>query len=62
MFQNSQTLWIEILVLVLVVAFFAFLIGRYVYKKINHIPTGECAYCHKSKEQLLKEYHKQYQK
>lgn len=62
MFTNPQTLWIEILVITFVALFLAFVLGRYIYKKIKHLPTGECEYCHKSKNQLLKEYHKKYQK
>ena len=58
MFQNPDTLWLEILVVVLTLAFLGFVIGRYIYKRIKHLPTGECACCHKSKKQLLKEYHK----
>ena len=58
MFENPNTIWIEIIVLVLVLAFLGTVIGTYIYKKIHHLPTGECACCHKSKDQLLKEYHK----
>ena len=62
MFTNPNTLWIEILVVIAVIAFLATLIGVYIYKKAHHLPTGDCACCHKSKEQLLKEYHKYYSK
>ena len=62
MFQNIETLWIEILVLVLALGFVATIIGVYIYKKIHHLPTGECEICHKSKKQLLKEYHACYGK
>ena len=58
MFENPDTLWIEILVIVTVVAFLATMLGVYIYKKTHHLPTGECACCHKSKKQLLKEYRK----
>lgn len=58
MFMNPSTLWIEILVIVLTILFFAAVIGVYIYKKVHHIPTGDCAYCHKSTKQLLDEYHK----
>ena len=58
MFTNPNTIWIEILVLVAVLAFLGTVIGTYIYKKIHHLPTGDCACCHKSKSQLLKEYHK----
>ena len=62
MFTNPHTLWLEILVIILVIAFLGFVIGRYIYKKAHHLPTGECECCHKSSKQLLKEYHKKYQK
>ena len=62
MFTNPETLWIEILVIVAVVLFLGFVIARYIYKKIHHLPTGECECCHKNSKQLLKEYHKEYKK
>ena len=58
MFENPATLWIEILVVVATAIFFAAILGVYIYKKTHHLPTGECACCHKSKKQLLKEYRK----
>ena len=56
--NEVQILILEIVVITVVASFFAFLIGRYIYKKIKGLPTGECACCHKSTKQLLKEYHK----
>lgn len=58
MFNNPNTLWIEILVIAVIVIFLGFVIGRYIYKKVHHLPTGECECCHKSSKQLLKEYRK----
>ena len=58
--SEVQALVIEILVVAGVVAFFAFLIGRHIYRKVKGLPTGECACCHKSTKQLLDEYHKCY--
>ena len=53
MFENTATLWIEILVLFLVGAFIITLLGIYIYKKVNHLPTGECACCqNKGKNKL----------
>ena len=60
MFNNPDTLWIEILTIVLTLAFLAMVIGIYIYKRVHHLPTGDCACCHKSKKQLLKDYYKQY--
>jgi len=63
MFTNPETLWIEILVLFAVGLFLVGLLGVYVYKKVHHIPTGECACCAAGKKnRLLKAYHKKYSK
>ena len=64
MFQNPSTLWIEILVIVLIVAFLSFLIGKYIYRKKKGMPTGECACCASSKKgnNLVKQYNKTYHK
>ena len=56
MFENPNTIWIEILVLVAIISFIAAIIGTYIYKKKHHLPVGECACCHKSTKKLLKEY------
>ena len=48
---------LEVVVISAVIIFFLLLIGNYIRKKIKGLPTGECACCHKSKKQLLKEYH-----
>ena len=62
MFQNPNTLWIEILVLVLAVGFVAAMIGVHFYRKAHHLPTGDCAMCHGGKSRLLKDYEKKYGK
>lgn len=48
---------LEVVVISLTVIFLLTLLGNYIRKKIKGLPTGECACCHKSKKQLLKEYH-----
>ena len=53
---------LAVIVISTVVIFFISLISVYAYKKAHHIPTGECAYCHKGSKKLLKEYHKMYSK
>ena len=62
MFQNPNTIWIEILVLVAVVSFIIAIISVFFYKKAHHLPIGECACCHKSTKKMLKEYHQTYPK
>lgn len=60
MFSNENTLWIEIIVIVLVILFLISLLSIYLYKKIHHLPMGECAMCQSKKNNLLKQYHKKY--
>lgn len=62
MFQDPNWIWLEILVIVAIIAFFAVLIGVYAYKKAHHIPTGECASCQARSKKMLKEYRKKYGK
>ena len=62
MFSNPNTIWIEVLVLILTAAFFALLIGIRIYKKKHNIPTGDCCECHKKKAKFLNDYHKVYPK
>ena len=52
--------WLEIIVAIVLLAFFGWLIGSYIYKKKHHIPTGDCAAC-KSRN-IIKEYRKIYPK
>ena len=58
MFENPNTIWIEILALVAIACFVATIVCVYIYKKAHNLPTGECACCHKGTKKLLKEYHK----
>ena len=60
MFENPNTIWIEILALVAIVTFIAIMVGVYIYKKIKHLPTGECAYCKMNTKKMLNQYHKKY--
>ena len=57
MFNNPNTIWLEILIITVVIAFLGLIIGRHIYKRIKHIPTACDCGCHKNKKQLLKEYH-----
>jgi len=50
---------IEIVVIVLVSLFVLFMIGRFIYKKVKHMPTSECD-CVGKKNRLVKDYHKKY--
>ena len=62
MFQNSEWIWVEILVLVMAIGFVAAIVGAYIYKRVHHMPTGDCACCHTNSKKLLKQYRKKYGK
>ena len=53
---------IEIIVIIVTVLFVSLVLGNYIYRRIHHLPTGECACCHKKGSRLLKQYHKKYGK
>lgn len=52
----------EIIVIFLLIVFLSIYLGIYIYKKIKHLPRGECASCKTKKSRLLKEYRKKYKK
>lgn len=53
---------IEIIVIVVTVLIVASVIGNYIYRRIRHLPTGECACCSKKGNNLVKQYYKKYSK
>jgi len=38
-----------------------FLIGRFVYRRMHGLPTGDCECCHINTKKILKQYRKQKQ-
>lgn len=34
------------------------LLGRYIYKRMHNLPTGDCACCQINTKKILKKYHK----
>ncbi|MCH5180722.1 MAG: hypothetical protein J1F32_05885 [Erysipelotrichales bacterium] len=53
---------IEIIVITITVLIVVSVIGNYTYRKIKHLPTGECACCKKKGNNLVKQYRKLYPK
>ena len=55
---------IEIIVIIACVLIVGGVLINYIYKKLTNKPTGECAYCKKTKSgsALVKAYHKKYKK
>lgn len=53
--------WIEIIVILFACVVVFSVIGNYVYRRIKHLPTGECACCHKSGTKLVKQNKKRKQ-
>ena len=60
--MSGEALSIILIVVAIVfsLSLIGYLLGSYIYKRKHHLPTGDCAYCHKNKGQLLKEYRKLY--
>lgn len=45
---------IEIVVIVGIVLFVGAIIGRFIYKKVHHMPSGECSCCQKRMNKAVK--------
>lgn len=52
----------DIIVIIACILIIGGVLGNYIYKRIKHLPTGECACCaskmKKKKNKLVKEYYK----
>ncbi|CDE15372.1 unknown [Clostridium sp. CAG:288] len=53
---------IEIIVIIASVAIVGGVFGTWLYKKVTHKPTGDCACCKSKSNKLIKQYHKKYGK
>ena len=62
MSNEALSILLAILCIVFSLSLIGTLVGRYVYKRMHDLPTGDCACCHKNTKKLLKKYHKKYQK
>lgn len=51
---------IEIVTIIACVAIVGGVVGTYIYKKMKHLPTGECASCAGKPNSLVDQYHKMY--
>ena len=53
---------IEIIVIIACVLIVGGVLANYIYKKATNQPTGQCAYCKKTRSgsSLVKAYHKKY--
>lgn len=53
---------IEIIVIVAAVSVVGGVVGRYIYRKVKKLPTGECGSCYDKNQSLFKAYYKKYPK
>lgn len=53
---------IEIIVIIVVALIFIAVIGTYIYKKVHHLPTGECADCSKRMKRAVKQMQHDFKK
>ena len=51
---------IEIVTIVVSTLIVIGVLASYFYKRIKHIPTGDCSCCHNKGKQLVKMYKKKY--
>lgn len=58
--EQGLSILLAILTVLFCLSLFGYLIGSYLYKKAHHLPNGDCAYCAKTKNRLLKDYRKRY--
>ncbi len=49
--------------IIFITLLFSYLIGSYIYKKMHHLPTGECGCCKAKMQKAIKkgmrDYHKE---
>lgn len=57
---ETVSILLAVFVILFSLSLIGYLIGAYIYKRKHNLPTGDCAYCHKKKGQILKEYRKFY--
>ncbi len=53
---------IEIITIIVAIVIVGSVFGTYIYKKIKHLPTGECSVCNNKGKNLQKMYNKKYNK
>lgn len=53
---------LEIIVIIVASSIVIGVLGRFIYKKVKHLPTGECASCSSKGNNLLSQYRKKYKK
>ncbi|MEA5061106.1 MAG: hypothetical protein VB015_01645 [Erysipelotrichaceae bacterium] len=53
---------LEIIVIVVAASIVLGVLGTFIYKKIKHLPTGECSSCSVKGNNLLSQYRKKYKK
>lgn len=58
MSSEALSILVAILCTVFSLALIGTLVGRYVYKRMHGLPTGDCACCHINTQKLLKKYRK----
>ena len=53
---------VETIVIIAVISFLSFMVGRYIYRKIKGLPISDCGECSSKGKNLVKAYNKKYQK
>ena len=58
MSSEALSILLAIICIVFSLALIGTLVSRYVYKRMHHLPTGDCQCCQINTKKILKEYRK----
>lgn len=61
MSETVVSIFLSIICIVFSLSLIGFLLGRYIYRCMHNLPTGDCECCHINTKKILKEYKKQKQ-
>ena len=56
--ETAVSILLAIICILFSLSLIGFLVGRFVYRRMHNLPTGDCECCHINPKKILKEYHK----
>ena len=58
MSETAVSILLAIICILFSLSLIGFLVGRFVYRRMHGLPTGDCESCHINTKKLLKQYRK----
>ena len=55
---TAVSILLAVICILFSVSLIGLLVGRYVYKRMHGLPTGDCSCCHINTKKILTKYHK----